>query len=61
VDERKRKEIYGELQAYLMEQAYVVPLNAFRSGHAYSPSIGGVTVSYMDAKYLYSYDLHFVE
>jgi peptide/nickel transport system substrate-binding protein len=61
VDERKRNEIYGELQVYLMEQAYTVPLNAFRSGHAYSPSIGGVTVSYTDAKYLYSYDLHFVE
>jgi peptide/nickel transport system substrate-binding protein len=61
VNEKKRMEIYGDLQVYIMEQAYVVPLNEWRSGHVHSKSIEGVKVSYKDSKYLYVYDAHFVE
>jgi peptide/nickel transport system substrate-binding protein len=61
VNEGERMEIYGDLQVYLMEQAYVVPLNEWRSGHVHSKSIGGVRVSYKDSKYFYIYDANFVE
>jgi peptide/nickel transport system substrate-binding protein len=60
-DEKKRMDIYGELQVYIMEQAYVVPLNEWRNGHLYSPSIEGIQISYKNPRYLHVYDAHFVE
>jgi peptide/nickel transport system substrate-binding protein len=60
-DEKKRMDIYGELQVYIMEQAYLVPLNEWRNGHLYSPSIEGVQISYKNPRYLHVYDAHFVE
>lgn len=61
VDEAKREQIYKDLQMYIMEQAYWVPMNEFRSAHIVSTKLEGVQLSFKDAKYLYVYDAHLVK
>ncbi|HBY93218.1 MAG: ABC transporter substrate-binding protein [Ardenticatenaceae bacterium] len=60
-DETKRAQIYKDLQVYIMQQAYWVPMNEFRSAHVVSNKVADVQLSYKDAKYLYVYDAHFVQ
>jgi peptide/nickel transport system substrate-binding protein len=60
-DEAKREEIYGELQLYIMEQAYWAPMNEWALAHIHPVSVEGVQPSYKEARFAYVYDARFVE
>jgi peptide/nickel transport system substrate-binding protein len=60
VDESKRKALYGDLQVFIMEQAYWVPMNEWALAHIHPTSVEGITASYKDPRFAYIYDARFV-
>lgn len=60
-DDAARAEIYDEIQMYIMEQAYWVPINEWAMAHIHPVNVQGVQPSYKEARFAYVYDARLVE
>lgn len=61
LDATKRAQMYGEVQTYIMQQAYWVPMSEMAQAHIRSKAIDGMDISYKDARFAYIYDASFVQ